>query len=60
MEEGTIWTAVIYRKPEKDIIIEEEAIDLDGFNYLSGKGMDFEIKRHHRNTSGSCRWRYQT
>lgn len=43
-------TAVLIGKPEKDIIIEEEAVDLDGLNYLSGKGMDFVNKKASQGT----------
>ena len=43
-------TAVLIGTPEKDIIIEEEVIDLDGLNYLSGKGMDFVNKKASQGT----------
>lgn len=43
-------TAVLIGKPEKDITIEEEAVDLDGLNYLSGKGMDFVNKKASQGT----------
>lgn len=38
-------TAVLIGEPETDVIIEEEAADLDGLNYLAGKGMDFVNKK---------------
>lgn len=38
-------TAVLIGEPEADVIIEEEAADLDGLNYLAGKGMDFVNKK---------------
>ena len=38
-------TAVLIGKAEADVIIEEEAVDLDGLNYLAGKGMDFVNKK---------------
>lgn len=38
-------TAVLIGEPEADVIIEEEAEDLDGLNYLAGKGMDFVNKK---------------
>ena len=38
-------TAVLIGEPEKDITIELEKVDLDGLNYLSGKGMDFVNKK---------------
>ena len=43
-------TAVLIGNPEKDITIEEEAVDLDGLNYLSGKGMDFVNKKASQGT----------
>ena len=38
-------TAVLIGEPEADVIIEEEVADLDGLNYLAGKGMDFVNKK---------------
>ncbi len=38
-------TSINIEQPEKDIIIEEEVIDLDGLNYLAGKGFDFVNKK---------------
>lgn len=38
-------TAVLIDTPECDMIIEAEAADLDGLNYLAGKGMDFVNKK---------------
>ncbi|MGL5122608.1 MAG: glucose-6-phosphate isomerase [Fusobacteriaceae bacterium] len=38
-------TSIRIEKFEKDIIIEKEAVDLDGLNYLSGKGFDFVNKK---------------
>ena len=32
-------TAVLIGEPEADITIEAEEVDLDGLNYLAGKGM---------------------
>ncbi|MSS63240.1 glucose-6-phosphate isomerase [Velocimicrobium porci] len=34
-------TVLELEKPVCDIVIEEEAVDLDGLNYLAGKDMDF-------------------
>lgn len=38
-------TLISIETPEKDMIIEEDALDLDGLNYLAGKGMDFVNKK---------------
>lgn len=38
-------TAVLIGEPEADITIEAEEVDLDGLNYLAGKGMDFVNKK---------------
>lgn len=38
-------TAVLIDKAEADITIEAEDVDLDGLNYLAGKGMDFVNKK---------------
>lgn len=38
-------TCILIEKPKCDIEIENEEIDLDGLNYLSGKGMDFINKK---------------
>lgn len=43
-------TAVLIENPEVDVIIEEEAADLDGLNYLAGKGMDFVNKKASQGT----------
>ena len=40
-----IETLVNIETPECDIIIEEDKLDLDGLNYLAGKGMDFVNKK---------------
>lgn len=40
-----IETLVNIETPEKDMIIEEDALDLDGLNYLAGKGMDYVNKK---------------
>ncbi|MGL6064482.1 MAG: glucose-6-phosphate isomerase [Fusobacteriaceae bacterium] len=38
-------TVINIEKCEKDVLIEEEAVDLDGLNYLTGKGFDFVNKK---------------
>lgn len=38
-------TAVLIDTPEKDVIIKSDEKDLDGLNYLAGKGMDFVNKK---------------
>ncbi|MGL4393118.1 MAG: glucose-6-phosphate isomerase [Fusobacteriaceae bacterium] len=38
-------TVIKIEKCEKDILIEKESVDLDGLNYLSGKGFDFVNKK---------------
>ncbi len=38
-------TLLSIETPEKDLIIEEDELDLDGLNYLAGKGMDFVNKK---------------
>lgn len=43
-------TAVLIENPEVDVIIEEESADLDGLNYLAGKGMDFVNKKASQGT----------
>ncbi|MEG0390019.1 MAG: glucose-6-phosphate isomerase [Cetobacterium sp.] len=40
-----IETLVNIETPECDILIEEDKLDLDGLNYLAGKGMDFVNKK---------------
>lgn len=40
-----IETLIQIEKPECDLIIEEEELDLDGLNYLKGKGMDYINKK---------------
>lgn len=40
-----IETLVNIEMPEWDILIEEDKLDLDGLNYLAGKGMDFVNKK---------------
>nr|WP_307775400.1 glucose-6-phosphate isomerase [uncultured Cetobacterium sp.] len=40
-----IETLVNIEEPEHDILIEEDKLDLDGLNYLAGKGMDFVNKK---------------
>lgn len=37
-------TVLNVEETEADILLEEEPVDLDGLNYLSGKGMDFVNK----------------
>ena len=37
-------TVLAIEEPKDDIVIKEEASDLDGLNYLAGKGMDFVNK----------------
>lgn len=37
-------TVLNVEKPQYDIVIEEEPVDLDGLNYLAGKTMDFVNK----------------
>lgn len=37
-------TVLNVEKSKEDVIIEEEPVDLDGLNYLAGKGMDFVNK----------------
>lgn len=38
-------TLINIETPEKDMIIESDELDLDGLNYLAGKGMDFVNKK---------------
>ena len=38
-------TAVLIDTPEKDVVIKSDEKDLDGLNYLAGKGMDFVNKK---------------
>ncbi|NYV27900.1 glucose-6-phosphate isomerase [Streptobacillus felis] len=38
-------TVLLIDKPEVDIHIEKEEVDLDGLNYLSGKGIDYVNKQ---------------
>ena len=40
-----IETLITIENPEYDILIEKDELDLDGLNYLAGKGMDFVNKR---------------
>lgn len=40
-----IETLINIESPEMDLIIEEDKLDLDGLNYLAGKGMDFVNKK---------------
>ncbi|MGL5982478.1 MAG: glucose-6-phosphate isomerase, partial [Cetobacterium sp.] len=40
-----IETLVNIETPECDILIEADKLDLDGLNYLAGKGMDFVNKK---------------
>ena len=37
-------TVLAIEEPKEDVVIKEEAVDLDGLNYLAGKGMDFVNK----------------
>ncbi len=37
-------TVIKVETPREDMILEEEPVDLDGLNYLAGKGMDFVNK----------------
>ena len=37
-------TVLNVEEPECEIVIQEEAVDLDGLNYLAGKNMDFVNK----------------
>ena len=43
-------TAVLIGEPEVDITIEAEEVDLNGLNYLAGKGMDFVNKKASQGT----------
>lgn len=38
-------TVINIEKPQSDIILEEEPVDLDGLNYLAGQTMDFVNKK---------------
>ncbi len=38
-------TAILVEEPTKDIVIEEDAENIDGLNFLSGKTMDFVNKK---------------
>lgn len=38
-------TVILIDKPEVDLIIEKEEIDLDGLNYLAGKSVDYVNKQ---------------
>lgn len=40
-----IETLITIENPEYDILIEKDELDLDGLNYLAGKGMDFVNKK---------------
>lgn len=40
-----IETLINIETPEMDLFIEEDELDLDGLNYLAGKGMDFVNKK---------------
>lgn len=43
-------TVINVENPRKDVILEEEASDLDGLNYLAGKTMDFVNKQAYQGT----------
>ena len=38
-------TAILVEEPKKDIVIEEDAENIDGLNFLAGKTMDFVNKK---------------
>lgn len=38
-------TVINVEKPQVDVVLEEEPVDLDGLNYLAGKTMDFVNKK---------------
>ncbi len=44
-------TVVSFAKPEKDIIVPENAEDFDGLNYLAGKSIDFVNNNAYRGTA---------
>ncbi len=43
-------TVINVAKPAQDVAIEEEAVDLDGLNYLAGETMDFINKKAYEGT----------
>lgn len=44
-------TVINIENPRKDVVLEEEPVDLDGLNYLSGKTMDFVNKKAFEGTT---------
>ena len=52
--ERTIFeTFVMIDKPQHDVIVPTDAEDLDGFNYVAGKGFDFVNKKAYEATASA-------